>query len=72
MMQIPISLSDISLLLASISLILLVTVEIFIPVYGQTKLLVNQKRLKKLAIASSVSVLFFIVITVLSNDLIAS
>lgn len=72
MMQIPLNLSDVSLLLALLALILLMTVEIFIPFYGKTKLLVNHKMLKKIAIVSAASSLFSVVINVMFNNLVPS
>ena len=68
MMQIPISLWDISLLLAFIVVILLITVEVLIPFYGQTKLMVNQKRLRKITLAIGVAFLISVVITIISNN----
>jgi hypothetical protein len=68
MMQIPISLWDISLLLAFIVVILLITVEVLIPFYGQTKLMVNQKRLRKITLAIGVVFLISVVITIISNN----
>ena len=52
-MQFPLSFWDISLWLAFIAIILLVTTELVSPYYGKTKLLINKKKLKNAALASS-------------------
>jgi hypothetical protein len=61
-MSFPLSFSDISVWLASTSIILLITTELVSPYYGQTKLLINKKRLKNIALALGILFLITIVI----------
>jgi hypothetical protein len=53
-MPFPLNLSDISLLLAVESIVLLVTSELVSPYYGDAKLKISKKRLRNAAIAMSV------------------
>jgi len=57
-MQFPLTFWDISLLLAFISIILLVTAELTSPYHGLTNLLINRKRLRRVALIMGV---FFMV-----------
>jgi hypothetical protein len=49
----PLTLWDISLLLAVTAIVLLVTSELISPHYGTTNLKINKKRLKNAALATS-------------------
>lgn len=49
-MQFPLSLSDISLWLATTSIILMATSELLSPYYGQTNIIIERKRLRTAAI----------------------
>jgi hypothetical protein len=53
-MAIPLTMSDISLLLAVESIVLLVTSELISPYYGAANLKIRKKRLRNAAIAMSV------------------
>lgn len=53
-MPFPLNLSDISLLLAVESMVLLVTSELISPYYGAANLKISKKRLRNAAIAMSV------------------
>jgi hypothetical protein len=53
-MPFPLNLSDISLLLAVESIVLLVTSELISPYYGAANLKISKKRLRNAAIAMSV------------------
>ena len=57
-MQFPLSFWDISLWLAFTAIILLVTTELVSPYYGRTRLRINKKRLKNIALV--ISALFLI------------
>ena len=61
-MQFPLTFWDVSLWLAIIAIILLVTVELTSPYYGQTNLKINKKRLKRVALATVV--LFMITVAI--------
>jgi hypothetical protein len=61
-MPFPLSFSDISMWLASTSIILLITTELVSPYHGQTKLLINNKRLKNIALALGILFLITVVI----------
>ena len=61
-MPFPLNLSDISLLLAVESIVLLVTSELISPYYGAANLKISKKRLRNAAIA--MSVLFLVTVAV--------
>ena len=61
-MQFPLTFWDLSLWLAIISIILLVTAELVSPYYGQTNLLINRKRLRRVAL--TMGVLFLITVAI--------
>jgi len=61
-MDFPLSFSDISLWLAIMTIILLVTSELISPYYGRTHLLINKKRLRNTAL--TVSTLFLITVAI--------
>lgn len=61
-MPFPINLSDISLLLAVESIVLLVTSELISPYYGAANLKISKKKLRNAAIA--MSVLFLVAVAV--------
>jgi len=63
-MAFPISLSDISLLLAVESIVLLVTCELLSPHYGAANLKINKKRLRNAGILMSASFLFTMAIRI--------
>jgi len=53
-MAFPLNLSDVSLLLAVESIVLLITSELISPYYGEADLKISKKRLRNSAIAISV------------------
>jgi len=61
-MQIPLTFWDVSLWLAVTAIILLITVELISPYYGQTNLLINKKKLKKVALITGI--LFLITVAI--------
>ena len=61
-MNFPLNFWDISLWLAVTAIILLVTSELLSPYYGKTRLLINRKRLKNTALATST--LFLITVAI--------
>jgi hypothetical protein len=61
-MPFPLNLSDISLLLAVESIVLLVTSELISPYYGAANLKISKKKLRNAAIA--ISVLFLVTVAV--------
>jgi hypothetical protein len=65
-MQFPLTFWDISLWLAIISIILLVTAELVSPYYGQTNLLIKKKRLRRVALIMGVLFLITVAIRVAS------
>jgi len=65
----PLSLTDISLWLAVIAIILLITSEISSPHYGKTSLLINKKRLSNVALITGI--LFLITIAIHTYGIIA-
>lgn len=58
----PLNLWDISLLLATTAIILLITSELISPYYGQTNLFINKKRLRNVAL--TVSTLFLTTVAI--------
>jgi hypothetical protein len=68
-MQFPMSFSDICLLLAFTSIVLLITTELVPPHYKQTNLLINKKRLKITAIAFDVLFLTAVILNLTLNNL---
>jgi hypothetical protein len=65
-MQFPLTFWDLSLWLAVISIILLVTAELASPYYGHTNLLINKKRLRRVALAMGVLFLITVAIRIAS------
>ena len=66
-MQIPpLTYTDLSLLLAMATIILLITAEFISPYYGQTNLTINKRRLKNVAIAAGTLFLINFVISVIN------
>ncbi|MGB9841314.1 MAG: hypothetical protein ACPLKZ_01165 [Candidatus Bathyarchaeales archaeon] len=65
-MNFPLNFWDISLLLAIIALILLVTSEMLSPYHGKVNVLINKKKLKNTAIAIAILFLFTVAIRVIS------
>lgn len=61
-MVFPLSFWDISLWIAVIAIILLVTSELISPYYGRTNLFINRKRLQNVALIFSI--LFLITVAV--------
>jgi len=53
-MSIPIGFYDISLWLAILSIILLITTEFLSPYYGQTGLIIVRKRLRKITLITGI------------------
>ncbi len=56
----PLTFLDLSLLFTVGAIILLITVEIFSPYYGQTNLTINRRKLKNAAY--STSIIFLIIV----------
>lgn len=65
-MNFPLNFWDISLLLAIIALILLVTSEMLSPYHGKVNVLINKKKLKNTSIAIAILFLFTVAIRVIS------
>ena len=64
----PLSLLDISLLLAITAIVLLVTSELLSPYYGKTNLRINKKRLRNAALTTStlfLATVFFRIATII-------
>jgi hypothetical protein len=60
----PLSLWDISLILAVAAIILLITSELLSPYYGAANLKINKKRLKNAAMTTSILFLVTVVIRI--------
>lgn len=67
-MDFPLGFWDISLWLAITAIILLVTSELISPYYGKTNLIINKKRLRNIALATST--LFLITVAVIIASMI--
>jgi hypothetical protein len=65
-MTFPLSFSDISLLLATTAIILLITSELLSPYYGKINIQINKKRLKNTALAFSALFLTTVAIRIIS------
>lgn len=65
-MMFPLSFSDISLLLATTAIILLITSELLSPYYGKINIQINKKRLKNTALAFSILFLTTVAIRIIS------
>jgi len=63
-MNFPLSFWDISLWLAFTAIILLITSEIISPFYGKTKILINKKRLRNVALVMGIIFLITVVIRI--------
>ena len=63
-MAFPLNLSDISLILAVESIVLLVTSELLSPYYGAANLKINKKRLRNTALVMSASFLITVAIRI--------
>ena len=63
-MAFPLNLTDISLLLAVESIVLLVTSELLSPYYGAANLQINKKRLRNTAIVMSALFLITVIIRI--------
>ena len=64
-MQFPLTLWDVSLILAVTAIILLVTSEMLSPYYGRVNIQINKKRLKNTALATSIAFLATVAIRIL-------
>ena len=64
-MQFPLTIWDISLWLAVTAIILLITAELIPPHYGQTNILINKKRLKNVALTTSILFLITVAIRII-------
>ena len=64
-MQFPLTLWDVSLLLAVTAIILLVTSEMLSPYYGRVNIQINKKRLKNTALMVSIAFLATVAIRIL-------
>jgi len=62
----PLSFSDISLLLATTAIILLITSELLSPYYGKINIQINKKRLRNTALAFSILFLTTVAIRIIS------
>jgi hypothetical protein len=69
-MQFPLSFWDMSLWLAVIAIILLVTSEVISPYYGKTKIPINKQKLKNVALI--VGILFLFTVTIRIYEIIIS
>jgi hypothetical protein len=69
-MNIPLSINDIIIFISVTSLILLITSEILNPRYGQTKFVIEKKRISSVAIVSSI--FFFLMILIKIYEIINS
>ncbi|MEM2111042.1 MAG: hypothetical protein QXX08_04085 [Candidatus Bathyarchaeia archaeon] len=67
-MDFPLSFWDISLLLATIAIILLITTEIISPHYGRVNILINKKKLRIVAI--TISIIFLITVLIRISEII--
>jgi hypothetical protein len=65
-MTFPLGFWDVSLLLATTAIILLITSELLSPYYGKVNILVNKKKLKNAAMVASILFLATVAIRVLS------
>jgi hypothetical protein len=65
-MNFPLSMSDISLLLAVESIVLLITSSLLSPYYGPANLKINKKRLRNTSIVMSASFLVTVTIRIAS------
>lgn len=65
-MQIPFTISDISLILAIAAIILMITTELSSPHYGLTNLTINKKKLKNVALATGTLFLVTVAIRIYS------
>jgi hypothetical protein len=63
-MAFPLNLSDISLILAVESIVLLVTSELLSPYYGAANLKINKKRIRNTALVMSASFLITVAIRI--------
>jgi hypothetical protein len=63
-MNFPLSFWDISLLLAITAIILLITSEMLSPYYGKVNILINRKKLKNIAIVTSIAFLSTVAIRI--------
>jgi hypothetical protein len=70
MTQNPFTFSDVSLVLAIVSIILAITSELGSVSYGRTNLLINRKRLRNLAVATGM--LFLLTVAIRLYALVAS
>lgn len=65
-MNFPLGFWDISLFLAITAIILLITSELISPHYGKTNMLINKKKLKNAAIATSTLFLITVAIRIIN------
>jgi len=63
-MQFPLSFWDISLWLALMAIILLITAELISPYYGQTNLNINKRKLKTAALTLGILFLLTVIIRI--------
>lgn len=61
----PLGFWDISLLLAIIAIMLLAASEILSPHYGKINIMINRKRLRKIALATSIIFLITVAIRII-------
>jgi len=69
-MSFPLSFWDISLWLAVTAIILLMTLELVSPYYAKTNMLINKKRLRNVALTTSI--LFLITVAIRFYEVITS
>ena len=63
----PLSLSDVSILLAVAAIVLLITSELLSPYYGKTSLKINRKRLRNAALTASLLFIATVAIRIISS-----
>jgi len=63
-LQLPLTLSDITLWLAITSIILLATSELISPYYGKTSLLIEKKRLRYVALTTGIIFILAILVQI--------
>lgn len=69
-MQFPLSFLDISLFLAVIAIILLVTSELLSPYYGKRRILISKQRLKNVSLI--VGILFIVTVIIRVYEIVIS
>jgi hypothetical protein len=63
-MQIPLTFSDVSLVLAVTSIVLMISSELSSPYYGHTNLIIDKKKLRNVAYATGILFLLTVAIKI--------